>query len=75
MVGTHSDKMTSVKQQAELGENLKLIAKLYGDLDNQIAGMNVRICNSILRVMKILIAIDTCLSTFPYIRRISSCCG
>ena len=40
-MGTHSDTMTSVKQQAELSENLKMITKLYGDLDNQIKGIYI----------------------------------
>lgn len=39
-MGTHFDKVTSVKQQAELSENLKLITKLYGDINNRIEGTN-----------------------------------
>ena len=38
-MGTHFDKIIGVTQQAELSDNLKLIAKLYGDRDNQIKGM------------------------------------
>lgn len=43
IVGTHSDKMTSVEQQAELNESLKQVTKLYGDCDDQIKGIYMSI--------------------------------
>lgn len=43
IVGTHSDKITSVEQQAELNESLKQVTKLYGDCDNQIEGIYMSI--------------------------------
>ena len=44
VVGTHSDKMTSMEQQVELNESLKQIIKLYGDCNNQIEGTYIYEC-------------------------------